>query len=372
MDRKDLTEKDICISSVYFSGGLAEVEGLLENRNGIFLVCDSKLTDTDEAKWLAGKAKAWKSIVATEENKNIDTVLDICGWLLSQGADRKALVLAYGGGIVTDMVGFAASIYKRGVAFANIPTTLLAQVDAAIGGKTGVNYHSPEGLLKNMIGVINQPIFTFITPAVLASLPPRDFLSGAAEMLKSFIIEDVEGYYAQAVAFLKSYTQAPEKHIFIRERSAELLELTKAAASVKIGVVSRDQFEKGERRNLNLGHTFAHSIESLASAKGEHVTHGEAVAMGTVLAARLAAKLSAKLVAEAPAQSGPDKELWKRLREDFVSCGLPADCPYPLEEMISSMKQDKKAESGIVHFILPVSIGEVKQVDMSVEEAIKF
>ena len=371
MDRKDLTEKGICISSVYFSDGLADVEGLLENRSGIYLVCDSNLADTDEVKWLSGRANAWKSVVATEENKNIDTVLDICGWLLSQGADRKALVLAYGGGIVTDMVGFASSIYKRGVSFANIPTTLLAQVDAAIGGKTGVNYHSPHGLLKNMIGVINQPLFTFITPAVLASLPPRDFLSGAAEMLKSFIIEDGKGWYAKAVSFLKSYSQAPEKHVFICENSAELLELTKAAASVKIGVVSRDQFEKGERRNLNLGHTFAHSIESLASAKGEHITHGEAVAMGMVLAAELSARVSAESTAQ-EATGTEAKRLEKRLREDFISCGLPADCPYPLEEMLSSMKQDKKAESGIVHFILPVTIGEVRQVDMKVEEAINY
>ena len=134
-------------------------------------------------------------IDAAECLKTMDTVMEICTWLLEQGADRDALVLAIGGGITSDMVGFAASIYKRGVRFAYVPTTLLAQVDAAIGGKTGVNLEN----YKNILGVIRQPEFTYLCPHALESLSQRDFLSGEAEVLKTFIIED-EGNYEKAVA----------------------------------------------------------------------------------------------------------------------------------------------------------------------------
>ena len=123
-------------------------------------------------------------ILADEENKTIESVMSICRWLMDLKADRNALVLAIGGGVTTDMVGFAASIYKRGVSYANVPTTLLAQVDAAIGGKTGVNVDS----FKNMIGVIAQPLFTFISPLFLKTLPEREILSGTAELLKTFIL----------------------------------------------------------------------------------------------------------------------------------------------------------------------------------------
>ena len=222
---------------------------------------------------------------ATEEDKTMDSVLSMSEWLLTSGADRNAFILAVGGGITTDMAGFAASIYKRGVKFAYVPTTLLSQVDAAIGGKTGVNYLS----YKNMLGVIRQPECTFICADVLDSLPERDFLSGASEMIKSFLIED-GGNYRRAVDFMSSLRSAGDRKAFLASHMDELSALIHAAVGVKAGIVSRDQFESGERRKLNLGHTFAHAIEKNARSAGLDITHGEAVSVGMVMAARLAEK----------------------------------------------------------------------------------
>jgi 3-dehydroquinate synthetase len=251
-------------------------------------------------------------------------------------------VLAIGGGITTDLAGFAASIYKRGVRYANLPTTLLAQVDAAIGGKTGVNFDN----YKNMLGVIVQPVFTVICADALRTLPHRDFLSGAAEMLKTFLIENEDENYGKAVRCLSGSGDGLQDLVF-------------AAAAVKAGVVSRDPFEQGERRKLNLGHTFAHAIEHEARQRGNDVTHGEAVAMGMILAARLSDATGLSTGMEA------------RLTQDFTAVGLPVACPYPLETLAAAMDKDKKAEGGLVHFVLPERIGSVVIRDLKVDEVIK-
>ena len=300
-------------------------------------------------KLLGGRIKSITGIRATEAEKTMDTVTAICGRLLEEGADRNSLVLAIGGGITTDLAGFAASIYKRGVRFAYIPTTLLAQVDAAIGGKTGVNY---EGL-KNMLGVIRQPEFTYICPEVLETLPRREFLCGAAEMLKSFIIKD-EGNYAKAVALLTDInnidpdTITPEEAFQMHQALGELIF---EAAAVKAEIVGLDQFEAGERRNLNLGHTFAHAIEKLS---GGSIAHGEAVAMGIIQASRLA----------------ESTDLTSKLIADFTACGLPTECPYSMEDMAEAISKDKKAEGDIIHFIVPTAIGSVIQLDLKIENII--
>ena len=292
-------------------------------------------------------------VEAAEENKTMASVLGMNGWLLENGADRNAMILAIGGGITTDMAGFAASIYKRGVRFAYIPTTLLSQVDAAIGGKTGVNYDS----YKNMIGVIRQPEFTFICPEVLDTLPVRDFLSGAAELVKSFLIED-GGWYRRSVDFLSRFHEAADKPAFLKAGRAELLELILAADSVKAGVVSRDQFETGERRKLNLGHTFAHAIEKNAREAGDDITHGEAVSMGMVMAARLSARAGLA-----------EKGFPETLETDFRNAGLPVDCPYPVQALVDAMSKDKKAENGAIHFVLLSAPGSVAIYDMTASQA---
>ncbi len=302
----------------------------------------------------------WMKINVSEETKTMGSVMSICSWMLDEGADRDALVLAVGGGITTDMAGFAASIYKRGVRFAFVPTTLLAQVDAAVGGKTGVNFEN----YKNILGIIRQPEFTFICPQFLETLPQRDFLSGAAELIKTFIIED-NGNYEKAVDLLwnmsiESDTSGRDWSDIIKGHLAELQQLMLAAAHVKAGVVSRDQFEKGERRKLNLGHTFAHAIETLAQKDGTGITHGEAVAMGMVLAARLSDRLYNR---------DGESSLALKIETELWDCNIPCYCPYSIEELAPAMTKDKKAAGGKIHFIIPRAIGDVVIEDLTVEDA---
>ena len=287
------------------------------------------------------------AITADEAHKTIDTVMDICRWLRDEGADRDALVLAVGGGVTTDMAGFAACIYKRGVRYANIPTTLLSMVDAGIGGKTGVNLDG----YKNLLGVIRQPEFTAIFPEVLETLPEREFRSGLAEMLKTFIIKNPQRAYERAVASLDKtgITETPE-----------LSELIQLAAGIKQVIVDKDEFESGLRRKLNLGHTFGHAIEWWQKEAGckEQFTHGEAVAIGMVQAARIAEKLG---IAEEPG-------LADRIRKDLQACGLPTELPCPATELLPAILKDKKAERGSINFVLPVKIGKVVVKKLPVEE----
>ena len=309
-----------------------------------------------------------RAVEATEQMKTMDSVLDMCSWLMDKGAGRDAVLLAVGGGITTDMVGFAASIYKRGVRYVSVPTTLLAQVDAGLGGKTGVNFHK----YKNMLGAVHQPVFTFLWPAFLRTLPRRDFLSGAAELLKSFIISDEDCRYGMAVSLIKGYSEAEDLSAYIKQNETSLAEIIGAAAAVKAGVVTRDPFENGERRTLNLGHTFAHAIETLSqrdqaadpditiSRTGNDITHGEAVAMGMLMAARLAERVG-----------GLDVEngLSMRLEADMRACGLAVDCPFAISMMAEAMSKDKKADGEKIHFVLPLSVGKVIIYDMTVSEA---
>ena len=276
------------------------------------------------------------AITADEEHKTMDTVLAICRWLLAQGANRDAFVWAVGGGVTTDLVGFAASIYKRGVRYANYPTTLLSQVDAGVGGKTGVNLDG----YKNMIGVTKFPVYTRILPEVLQTLPKRELRSGAAEMLKTFIIEDKGGHYEKAVKVLSE----PEIDF------AALAPLIEAAAEVKRRIVEQDPYEENIRRWLNLGHTYAHAIEWYQHTHGEAdpMTHGEAVAVGIVQAALLSERLGL-------CKPG----LADKLRTDLCACGLPTELPCPEAELEAALWKDKKAEKGIIHFVLIKRIGKV-------------
>ena len=337
----------------------------------IFVVCDRNVETL--ARSLA-PGRPLLAIVADEEHKNMDTVLGICRWLLECGADRDAVVYAVGGGVTTDMAGFAASIYKRGVRYVNYPTTLLCQVDAGIGGKTGVNLDG----YKNILGVINFPLETRILPQALETLPERELRSGAAEMLKTFIIKD-GGNYRKAVEALS------------RDKvdTDELAPLIEAAAQVKREIVAQDPTEKGLRRVLNLGHTFAHAIEwyqhghtrpaaaaadgrtghenpaatrtvaasaaasattpAAASAAGSApYSHGEAVAIGIIQAARISEELGIAA-----------RGLAERLAEDFRACRLPVELPCRAQLLEQAIWKDKKAEHGIIHFVLIEDIGTV-------------
>ena len=313
------------------------------------------------------------TLYASESTKTPETAVEICRWLLEHGADRDALVIAVGGGVTTDLVGFAASIYKRGIRYANIPTTLLAMVDAGLGGKTGVNLDD----YKNMLGSFRQPEFTWLLPDVLRSLPRREFLSGAAEMLKTFIIENREDGYARTVKLLSAFASTGVSPVDTAAGLEELSALISAASAVKQDIVSRDPLERGERRVLNLGHTWAHAIEWWqhqpaavpAASAGEPrrtYTHGEAVAIGIIAAARKAEELgiAEAVPAPSPVPSAP-RRLSEKLSADFAACGLPTELPCSEDELAAAVARDKKAEaskgsgSKSVNYVLPVRIGKV-------------
>ncbi len=302
---------------------LADISAFLKSEPELFVVYDRNV------EWVADalpQAKAKMALDTSEEQKTLETVARIERWLMEAGASRSAMILAIGGGITTDMAGFAASIYKRGIRYANLPTTLLAQVDAAIGGKTGVNLDG----YKNMIGAFRMPEYTFICADVLRTLPPRALQSGLAEMVKTFLLCDEASYE-------KALSVGPTQ------------EMIQKAAAIKETVVARDPYENGERAKLNLGHTFGHAIEHEARRQGDDITHGEAVAMGILLAARVGEQIGLA-----------EKGLSKKLTADFGRIGLPTQCPYPLDALKEAMGKDKKAlGGGKVKFVIPVRVGEV-------------
>lgn len=307
----------------------------------IFVVCDRAVAHLVPR---LGLDAAVVELEASEEKKSLRTVEEICRALLEGGADRKSFVLALGGGIISDMAGFAASIYMRGIRFAYVPTTLLAMTDAAIGGKTGVNFLS----YKNILGSFTEPCFTWMAAASLEGLPRREVLSGAAEMLKSFIIDNVDGAYSTALEFFRT-ASLPER--CDAATAARLLPLARAAAGVKAGIVGRDFRESGERKLLNLGHSFAHAIEHLAQTGADGnvgISHGEAVSMGIVLAARLSCALGY-------APKGFDSSL----EADFAAAGLRVKCPYAPRQLVQAMCRDKKAEAGTLSFVLMRGISDV-------------
>lgn len=378
---------------IYSGQKITDVAGYLKGYPDVFVVADRQVRSSAEQVVKAHEEQKLEGALphpsnlllldVSEENKSMSTVLEICKWLMDNDAGRNALLLAIGGGITTDMAGFAASIYKRGIRFAYVPTTFLSQVDAAIGGKTGVNFEN----YKNMLGVIRQPEFTYICPEVLGTLPYRDFLSGAAELLKTFIIDNAGYNYEKAVEVLSEIHESIDRKQAIALHLAEIEELAAAAARIKAGIVERDEFECGERRKLNLGHTFAHAIESVSMSRRygaeSGISHGEAVAMGMIMAA----KASERYYNPAPenslrsddiagqndtATSEEGESLSSRLARDFSRCGLPTECPFPPESLSGAMKKDKKAENGIVHFVLIRAIGDVRIVDLPVESTVNL
>lgn len=376
---------------IYSGQKITDVAGYMKEYPAVFVVADRQVRSSAEQVVKAYEAQNPDNLGTlphpsnlllldvSEENKSMSTVLEICKWLMDNDAGRNALLLAIGGGITTDMAGFAASIYKRGIRFAYIPTTFLSQVDAAIGGKTGVNFQN----YKNILGVIRQPEFTYICSEVLGTLPYRDFLPGAAELLKTFIIDNAGNNYEKAVDVLSEIHESIDRKQAIALHLAEIEELAAAAAKIKAGIVERDEFECGERRKLNLGHTFAHAIESVSMSRHNcaesGISHGEAVAMGMIMAAKaseryynLAPENSLRPENIAGQKDTEGESLSSRLVRDFSRCGLPTECPFPPESLSGAMKKDKKAENGIVHFVLIRAIGDVRIVDLPVESAVNL
>lgn len=319
---------------IEFSNDIGRLVQLLKGYPAVFVVADKRVRrfvtePLVEACAENGVAiRGVLNIAVSERKKNFSSVEKIVRWLLGVGADRDALVLAVGGGVVSDLAGFAACVYKRGVRYAVVPTTLLSQVDASVGGKTGCNV----GGYKNMAGIICQSEFTFINTDFLRTLPWKEYLCGYAELLKTFIIGDAQ-MYSEAVA---------------SSNPGNLERFVRRAVEIKADIVARDERDLGERHLLNLGHTFAHAIESLSSTP-----HGLAVAIGIIMAAKLS-------VTAGVAQDG----LVERLEEDFHTVGLPVECPFSEEKLMDAIRKDKKASCGGIDYVLIRRIGQCEVVRM--------
>jgi len=273
-----------------------------------------------------------------EEFKDILWTYYIHGRLLEKRFDRNSLLIAFGGGVIGDITGFVSSTYMRGVRYVHVPTTLLAQVDSSIGGKTGVNH--PLG--KNMIGTFYQPSLVFTDIDTLKSLPSREFVASMAEIIKYGIIAD-RGLFDYTMENHKDILKLGDSLLFIITRSCE----------IKADIVSRDERESGLRAILNLGHTIGHAIETVTGYK--RFLHGEAISIGMSAVSEMAVQMGML-----------NKDDMKLIKEVLETYRLPIHLPDDIDVMkvMEAMEVDKKAVSGRLRFVLPESIGAVRVVEI--------
>jgi 3-dehydroquinate synthase len=296
-----------------------------------------------------GIAARMLAVPPGEGSKSMAVYERCVGWLLDQGVGRDDLVIAFGGGVIGDLAGFAAATVKRGVDFVQIPTTLLAQVDSSVGGKTGIN--APQG--KNLIGAFHQPKAVLADLDALDTLPGRELLSGYAEVVKYGLLGD-SAFFA--------WLEANGPAIRAGDRAARAYAISRSCA-MKAEIVARDEFETGDRALLNLGHTFGHALET-ATGYGDRLLHGEGVAIGMGLAFDLSMRLGL-CPQEAPS----------RVRAHLRAMGMKAtladvDGPLPdADGLMALMAQDKKARDGRIAFVLADDIGRARVVRDAPPEA---
>ncbi|MGD8992569.1 MAG: 3-dehydroquinate synthase [Desulfobacterales bacterium] len=298
------------------------------------------ITDVNVGKLYALDAIAGDVItIGTGETiKTLDTVEEIYAQLLSFQVDRSAFIVGVGGGIVCDITGFAASTFMRGVRFGFVATSLLAQVDASVGGKNGVNFQG----YKNMVGLFHQPEFVICDLDVLKTLPPKEISCGLAEIVKHAAIAD-----ADLFDYLEKHTES------ILALDPEAIEkLVLRSVEIKSAIVSRDDTEKGERRLLNFGHTFGHAIEKVSG-----VSHGEAVSMGMVMASALSVKRG--LLSEREN---------RRLRKLLKRLQLPNDFASAPRKIMDAITKDKKRDGDRIHFVLLAGMGNAVVKPIAIEE----
>ncbi len=282
---------------------------------------------------------------AKECNKSLQTVERIAQWLLENEAGRDAWLFGIGGGVVTDITGFVASVYKRGIRFSLVPTTLLSQVDAAIGGKTGVNLAG----VKNAVGTFAQAKSIFVDTGILHSLPEAEIVSGLAEALKTFVIADAQMFASTDAGY------SPQ--------------MIRRCIEIKSEIVEQDRLESGVRQVLNLGHTFAHALEALSQG---NIPHGVAVAAGIIAAARLSHRLGKCTDA-----------VVKQIEDKFFGLGYK-DVPELLkdytdilesdyaEKLMQFIRNDKKRKEDFVNFVLIKAVGSVVVERIQIAELEKY
>ena len=309
---------------------------------------------TDDNVW-----RSWQQVIETalplntphiilppgEQAKNIDSLQIIWKKLLDIGCDRKSLIINFGGGVIGDIGGFAASTYMRGIDFINIPSTLLSQIDASVGGKTGFDFVG----IKNLIGTFNQPNAVFIDVQTLTTLPKREFISGFAEIIKTGLIFDKD--------FFETVTSKNPSEF----SESELIKIIEKSCDLKSTIVQMDEKENGKRKLLNFGHTIGHAIESISLETDKPLLHGEAVSIGMVAEAKIAKEIGLFTQEEATI-----------IKEKLQNAGLPITLPnFSTESIIKKMKSDKKNSGGHINFTLLKKIGDAIINQTVDEEVIK-
>ncbi len=314
----------------------------------LFILCDTSVEElyarplTEALRAKGVDAPHIYSVPSGEQSKSVHIYADCLSWLAQEGARRDSLIIAVGGGVIGDLAGFVAASYMRGIDFIQVPTTLLAQVDSSVGGKTAINI--PEG--KNLVGAFYQPKAVFCDSAVLKTLPMRELRAGYAEIYKYGLLWD-----SAFMAWLEDgHAEALLKHDLHAVHYA-----VKRCCEIKAEIVSQDEREGGVRALLNLGHTFGHALEALCSYD-DRLRHGEAVAIGMCLAARFSAKLGYL--------SSADVEI---IEAHIRRVGLPsqyADIPdapeITVDDMMKVMAKDKKADAKGINFVVMQALGRTK------------
>lgn len=307
---------------VYFDASLAQLSKLVDKKNAV-IITDENIVAAHPARF-----NGWKKIVlkAGEEYKVQATVDDIIRQLIQLEADRKTTLIGVGGGVVTDITGYVAAIYMRGIAAGFVPSSLLAMVDASIGGKNGID----AGVYKNMVGTIRQPSFLLYDVSLLQSLPLTEWQNGFAEIIKHASIRDAA-----------MFKELEERELTTFRRDRKLLsQLVERNAKIKIKVVQKDEFEKGDRKLLNYGHTLGHALENQYQ-----LSHGHAVSIGMAYAAEISKQLVGFRHKE-------------RLEKLILRYGLPVAAKFDKARVFEVLKMDKKRERKDISYILLKKIGQ--------------
>lgn len=317
----------------HFDAGFSLLESLVPKDKCIII------TDENIALLYANKFKGWKVIAVRpgEEYKQQSTVDNVINELIKHQADRETFIVGIGGGVITDIAGYTASVYMRGVKFAFVPTTILAMVDAAIGGKNGVDV----GVYKNLVGVVRHPEFLLYDYSFLQTLPKEEWTNGFAEIIKHACIKDADMFELLGANSLEEYQNFPNK----------VAELIKRNVDIKYNVVSNDEFETGERKLLNFGHTLGHAIENIYK-----IPHGNAVSIGMVTACKISEKITAFCA-----------ENTERVVQLLTKYNLPVDLKFDKEKVWEVLLMDKKKSGNSMNFILLNKIGDaiVKPVPLT-------
>lgn len=316
----------------FFAGGIAHLNRIVDQKNAV-LVTDENVFSHHQKRF-----KNWNTIVLKpgEEYKVQETADAVIEQLIEMEADRTTTLIGVGGGVITDLTGYVASVYMRGIRFGFIPTTLLALVDASIGGKNGIDV----GVYKNMVGIIRQPSFILHDLVFLQTLPENEWRNGFAEIIKHACIKDA-GMFRE----LDQHSLG-----FFQKKRKEVCSLIQRNALIKTKVVQKDEFEQADRKLLNFGHTLGHALENQYE-----LSHGEAISIGMVYASTLSQKIA----------GFKQTDSLVRVLEKY---GLPTFAEFDKEKVINVLKMDKKKVKDTINFILLEKIGKAVIQKISIDQ----